>query len=364
MSHYPPPMPQPPMPVQPVSYLSPYTAGGRPGVLTAVGVTSIVVACFTLVGSLFFGLMAFGFAMIAAKPAAFAPPPTVVQPMTAPPVVSGGLILAPEDGFQGSEVDVIVHSMNAKRSMNEARGKQLNVLITQAGKKIFPFEIGQITPQLVRSNITESGSIPGMGSGTGSNYYITGTGRVEVYDDHAIFRPDGSMDVVSVSAAKNDDGTVDDPSSANPQSAGGGVIPPTGKPAAKTRTATGTPVMGPPKISLGITGTMMAENILSALLAIYLGIIGIMVLRDSRSGGKLHWIYIWLKIPLVIVAAVAGAMFWHDLAAATSPGNPTAVPMFVVSALMGAAMALAYPVALMFVLKSRGVKNYYSPVVE
>src|SRR4051794_36297640 len=114
MSHYPPPMPpQSPIPVQPVSYLSPYASRGRPGILTAVGVMSIVVACFSFLGSLSGAFMALGFAMITATPARFAPPAaTVVQPSANAPVVSGGLILSPDDAFQGSEVDVIVHSMN------------------------------------------------------------------------------------------------------------------------------------------------------------------------------------------------------------------------------------------------------------
>ena len=76
----------------------------------------------------------------------------------------------------------------------------MDLLLAQAGKKIFPGDANALTPAMIRSNITEAGTVPGIGADHGSTYFIVGTGRVEVFDDHAVFRPDGSMDVVSVRA--------------------------------------------------------------------------------------------------------------------------------------------------------------------
>jgi len=110
-------------------------------------------------------------------------------------------------------------------------------------------------------------------------------------------------------------------------------------------------------------------GVLSCGLAIYLLVIGIMVMRDSLAGRKLHWIYVGLKIPLVIASAIATAVMWNSfgnaIAANATPGAPPP-PAFMgsfmaIGAIFGSLLGLAYPVGLIFVLMSRTAKAYYSP---
>jgi hypothetical protein len=261
--------------------------------------------------------------------------------------------------------------------LSDARQKHLDLLLSVAGKKVMPVASSPaITMQKIRANVTDVGILPSAsGDGTGPNYFLVGTGRLECYDDHAVFRPDGSTDVVSASAsaAGTDDGSGAG-ASATPQAAGsrtrrrGAATAPF---AVKTMTFRVNP--------LASVGTVLGE-LASAAMAIYLLVIGVIVLRDVRAGGKLHWWYVAIKIPLVIVTAVSWWIVWRDLTSSVAaffaanplPGMPPgAAPGGALSALGGvvamwmtfaALIALVYPVALAIALSSRTVRDYYGSV--
>src|SRR5205823_2005173 len=121
----------------------------------------------------------------------------------------------------------------------------------------------------------------------------------------------------------------------------------------------------PFRISHTASAISIAENRLSFIAAVTLFIGGILVLRDSRKGPRYHWMYIWMKIPLVILAAIASFLTYQSMMSgmSTMPGTPPP-PAFsktigAVSATMTAGIALAYPVALIFLLNSRQVKQHY-----
>src|SRR5205814_7195799 len=79
-------------------------------------------------------------------------------------------------------------------------------------------------------------------------------------------------------------------------------------------TIPGSPRMMPFKVNSAAAGVSIVADLASIALAIYLFVIGILVLRDSRLGAKLHWWYVGLKIPAGIVAAVAGWVVWSSCA--------------------------------------------------
>src|SRR5688500_7262245 len=85
-----------PIPVQSLSYSMP-NRPGRPGVLTAIGVLRIVVACITIVACLIIAAMAGNFMMLSrvgrAAAATRVAPPVVVVPQQAPATTA----VAPED---------------------------------------------------------------------------------------------------------------------------------------------------------------------------------------------------------------------------------------------------------------------------
>jgi hypothetical protein len=100
----------------------------------------------------------------------------------------------------------------------------------------------------------------------------------------------------------------------------------------------------------------------SFILAVYLLICGIMVLRQSPRGGTLHWIYIALKIPLEIFSGVAIWYFFSQMisSVATFGGGRAVNPGFTGMMAVPVALGCIYPIALLFVLSSRTVREYYA----
>jgi hypothetical protein len=114
----------------------------------------------------------------------------------------------------------------------------------------------------------------------------------------------------------------------------------------------------------------LVTSVLGLALAVLLFVGGIFMLRASRYAARLHWWYVLLKIPLVIVATAVTVWMWSGImkamfAAMPAPG-PAAGPMqwwmMHLSTFIGALLALAYPLALVFVLRSRRVRDYFNAV--
>ena len=373
---------QPPLPISPLAYGGWEKPFSRPGILTAVGIFSICLGALSFLvnaGGVFSnGAM---LAMSKAPPSLFTMPPMTVTAKTATsPSVSGGLVVTPdEDGLPADKRATIMRVMNrGKTQLTQRQADSLDALLGQAGQKIFPFAAGgTFNPQAISANITERGDIPRADqTAPVGAYYVVGTGRVEVYEDHAVFRPDGSADVVSVSAPPSaTTGPTMQTSTVTINTSTGGTSSVTikgGPPVNPFAAFTAFSKMNP----TGIWITLVA-SFLGALLAIYLFVIGILVLRDSRSGARLHWIYAVLKVPLVIVAAVGSHIMTSSMMssfAASVPGAPgvgisgAGIPpattsimqsMMIVTAAVTAAIYLAYPLSLMFILSTRTVRDYY-----
>jgi hypothetical protein len=367
-----------------MGYANPYHYRGRPSILTAVGILSIVFGGIGAFYNLISGFASLGFLGLALNggmpvpvrpPTTPVPAPVAVTPSGVPgqqPAVTGGVLVdADEDGLAAGPRVIVVSGLSRVRPLSDAKRRQLDALLTQAGLKIFPFAGKGTTPQTVRANVTESGTLPSAAGGTGPTYYIVGTGRIEVYDDHALFRPDGSADVVSVFAPTPSQMLM-------PTTGGGGTgagsnagtfnsrvtITPRG-----SRTAGG-PIMTTRTVSISTRAiaTSLVESALSLLLSVFLVIAGILVLRDSSNARPLHWIYVWIKIPLTIAGGIAAWLMWQSVYGAMISGMPRAPgtappPRWAMSIfwVVAAGLGLSYPVALIFVLTSRNVKAYYSP---
>ena len=391
----------PPMPVSPLGYdMAGGMQRGRPGIITAIGVMSIVVACLSGIFSLLGVFYAFGMFMVSKMPVPMPttlPTPGAVMSTTAPGGGArggGGGAGGATDSDDGSTSGVVtvagveVTSAESENALNEeqrqvvmttftrmsglsdGRQKHLDLLLSVEGRRVMPVATSPaITMQKIRANVTDHGILPSAaGDGRGPNYFLVGTGRLECYDDHAVFRPDGSLDVVSASASaagtSGDDGSS--PGSGTPVRRRGAATPPV---AFKTMTFRISP--------LAVVGSVLGE-LASAALAIYLLVIGVLVLRDVRAGRMLHWWYVAIKVPLVIVTALAWWVVWRDLSRSVSaffaanpmPGMPppAAMPFGAIGSVMAmwltifAVIALAYPIALAVVLKSRTAREYYGSV--
>jgi hypothetical protein len=370
---YQPPPPTAPIPVAPLQWPeAPPVRRGKPGLITAMGIISIIVACMS--GFANFVLTFVAVAMLAGSrgPAVWTPPapPVQVAPVgpTGATAVVGGLEVDPsqsEDGIHDENLrPMVIAGMTRARALDDGRRKQLDLLLMVAGRSIFPFISPGTQPQTIRANVSDSGRLPSAAAGKkGPDYFIVGTGRVEVYDTHAIFRPDGSPNVASVSVPTGD-GSADGSANAPGQPPPATTVPPPPPPM---------PPMVNPMASLNKTAATvsMIEAIIAMLVAVYLLIIGIVTLRDSRAGGRLHWIYVAVKIPLAIVMVVAYSMVASSLvaganaAAAATPGAPAVAAGMGAMATFWVVMlglaAFAYPLALVPVLLTKTVRKYYSP---
>src|SRR5215207_9521673 len=89
-----------PVPVQTLNYLPPRGAG-RPGIITTIGVSSIVVALLSGLTSFVMGLNAFTFHMVSKRPIPTAP---AVMPATGPV----GVVEDPVDGMDARERQMVV----------------------------------------------------------------------------------------------------------------------------------------------------------------------------------------------------------------------------------------------------------------
>jgi hypothetical protein len=112
------------------------------------------------------------------------------------------------------------------------------------------------------------------------------------------------------------------------------------------------------KTALALTGAQF-------LLAIFLLIAGILTLKNSPGGGKLHWIYLGLKIPIAIGSAAATVWMWSTLMRSITVTTGTAAAGRMMSSAMSmgiipVAIGCLYPVALIFLLMSGSARRYYA----
>lgn len=373
---YPPPHQPPPLPVAPLAYDS-VPRPWHPSIITAIGVLSIVIACFSALVSLYSSLASVGFYMmsqVAIPPAAIqASAATLPSPTPVPTVTVGGFPMDGNDiadGLAEQPRKNVMRVLEATVPLNEARVGQLDALMKFGGKLIFPSAADGATLQNIKANITESGRMPGADGAPGPQFFVVGTGKIEVYDDHAVFRPDGSADVISI--------TAPDPTAAPTTSQAGSTVSDlnsvTVQPLGAPPVTITNPGAGPMfKINPLAGGASILASLVSLGLAVYLFVIGILTLKDSPSGAKLHWIYVLLKTPQVIISAIAGwwvaqgfAASITTLATATGTPPPPVAPGFgnimATWAVIFAFIALAYPIGLIFALRSRTVREYYAAI--
>jgi hypothetical protein len=146
-------------------------------------------------------------------------------------------------------------------------------------------------------------------------------------------------------------------------------------------TTTPAPGVAPPAMGNPFSGINPLAAILSAIaellsfaLAVLLLVAAIQILRDAPSGPKLHRWYALAKIPLVIFATAVSlwltiGMMQSIMAsmppAAGGAAGPQSAFMWSFMAartILPALLALAYPVALLIILRSRTVREYYNAV--
>ena len=423
------PQPLPPVPVQSIVYSSPVPQ--RPTLITTIGVVSIIVGSLGLLFNGIAGLQSFGMMMISNITQAAATAQQAKQAAVAakPSSPADPLSMPAEDR------QTVVRGLAMHRAINKGRREQLDALLTKTGRQIFRLRGSDLTIEVVRQNVTDSGQLPDAKGGEGPDFFIVGEGRIELADDHAKFVPGNGAETVRVSASDTGEqpnweagltpaqvkAIVD-----KVEAQAGQSLPTTMK--SKLEAAISAPGQGyfetvptlpeaagqltnvsymvnngvgqltlqtnqgmlvldqsgntvssatwgggaaggfgGPTINLNMNAAVASIvcAVLGLALAIYLLIIGILMLRQHPRAGRLHQIYAGIKIPLAIAAGIAWPMFWMSIGRAGTGMGPTTTftPALITACVVTALVGCAYPIALLIAFRTRTAREYYSTVV-
>jgi hypothetical protein len=208
MSSVPPPLPPqqpsfapahaPPLPqrVQPISYGTPTAAGARPGLLTAVGILSVVIGVFGIFLNASIGITAFGMMVASRATRAIA---AAATPPTTPRVID-------DDAMSPRERRAVIDGFSQLHPLSSTRRRQLDAILLEGGRRMIPGAGSMLTPSYVRGNISDSGRLPDADGGEGPDYFILGRGRLELSDTHAVFYPLDGRDPIRAQAPEPVDG--------------------------------------------------------------------------------------------------------------------------------------------------------------
>jgi len=424
---------QAPIAAEPLQYVT-VDRQGPPGLVTAIGVCSIIIAGISVLFSAMValqGLAYFVMSLVAPAVATAGAP----RPMPPGPVVVGTAAQVGSRGMAPAERAAAVASLNRRLSMRPSRRRQLDAILALAGQ------------DMATDQIVESGTMEVMRSGEDPpDYFVTARGRLELFNDRAVFYPANRAPVIRASAPPEGASTPDQlpvpaedvalqqtapaqattvPAPVTSPAAPGALSPSeiqaivqqaqsvgsnalnraqsnalkailsapaqqfvtpgasAGAVAAAFKQPDGSVsiqfsegaslVLGPQgqvkAMTTGVTfpsvsihpvaiGLMLATALASIGLAIYLLVCGILMLRQSLRGRRLHLIYAAIKIPVAIAAGVAAT--WVERELATNSAALGGVGVGVFSGLVPALLALAYPVALLLVLNLREVREYFA----
>lgn len=333
--------PNPPMAqyAQPLNYVAPPRVL-RSGLVTAIGVMSVVLGALSILVGLLFGVQSVAM-MAFTSSATVTARGTLVSSGAGTQGTAASQYQSPR-GWDPAAARVAVAALSEVQALTVEQQQQLESLLLEFGQDVFPFDADQATSARVKSSVSDSGALRSQ-SGLGAVYFVVGNGRIELSDRDATFLPSGRSNPIHMTTV-----------SAGVVPSGGGAT------AAATLPVTTNPfaavsVLAPLAMLLAVLGNLA--------LAIYLLVIGIMVLRHSSSGARLHWIYVILKIPLSILAALAFAWMMSSLFGFARAGLGVSSSRFwtliLVYAGAIAVFGCAYPFGLIFALRSRRVREYY-----
>jgi len=117
---------------------------------------------------------------------------------------------------------------------------------------------------------------------------------------------------------------------------------------------------GMPHVALMPCILSLFDGVASLCLAVILLVAGIGTLRHSRRSLRLHQIYGWTKLPLAIVGGIAyGLTLTQVVTSMPGFGNFNAYFLFAIYAGFVVLVGCAYPVGLLIALRTRAVRGYY-----
>jgi hypothetical protein len=120
---------------------------------------------------------------------------------------------------------------------------------------------------------------------------------------------------------------------------------------------------GVPKIRMNPMpiALVIAESVASLALAVFLLVSGIVLLKESPRGRRLHQIFALTKIPLAVIAIAAFTWVMADLGSNMRrlPGASGPSDGFVTFGTVLSAAGLIYPIVLLITMHTKTVREYY-----
>jgi hypothetical protein len=198
-SYYPPAYPpaqqqqQPAWPVDPVAYRSRGAAGySRPGIISALAITGIIVAALSFITSLFSGCTAVAITTYAKRTAGLA---RTTVTTSVPKTTGQGVPATVEpDGLAASEREIVARALRGRLNhrLNAKRELQLEGFLAQHGHQIVDEQ--SITNKTVPTLIKQTGQEFATPGNVSPDFFIFKDnplpGRLILKDDAAIFKPD------------------------------------------------------------------------------------------------------------------------------------------------------------------------------
>jgi hypothetical protein len=383
----------------------------RPGILTAVGVLSIIVASIALLVN----LVDLGFANLVSRAAVrTAVPATIVTP---PPSAPAHAEYVAPNGLSASGRQIVITGLSRVRPLSEARQKQLDGLLADVGQQVIRLSADNLTADRVAAYVTDERDIPDGAGGPADDLFILGSGRLQVSDDSAVFFPDNSPSPIRSRGGSYTDssgthlaseqiaGVVDRVQSLCSASMNDAQIrtlegqlesssqslitpsPSVAQAVAQVRSAqtledatvavttdntsmsfgpTGQAWPGviavsaqqamwaPPRVARRDATLLVLDAVLSFVAAGYLMACGIMVLKNSPSSRWMHLGYAIVKAPLVGLSCFALYQVTLELNAKSPDADSTAFAWMMIVGATG----IVYPVVLAVAMNLRSVREF------
>ncbi len=200
----------------PVPYLGSFDSRSRPGLVTAIGVLSIVVACVSALCSLVLGFETAGLFVLSKMATAMSQTATATvanagtnsMSMTVNATSGNGTspsapatsVTAGPNELPEPQRSQVVAAFAELQPLSDQQKLQLTTLLTEHGRQLFPDDGNALTAASIRAMMKEKSSERAIeGKVEGSSWYVIPAGRITLFDDRAVFASiDGATSFISI----------------------------------------------------------------------------------------------------------------------------------------------------------------------
>lgn len=163
------------------------TSVTRPGILTAVGVFSIIVASIALLVDLW----SLGLANLVSRVAVRRTPVAAIAAAPPPPAPAHAEYVAP-NGLSASQRQTVINGLSQVRPLSIARQKQVDGLLADVGQQVIQLSPDNLTTDRIVAYVTDVRNIPNGSGRPADDLFILGSGRLQISDENAVFFPQNS----------------------------------------------------------------------------------------------------------------------------------------------------------------------------